>query len=210
MRKGLRDQEKMNMEGILERNRDREVDLEAVHPNVPDHIRNYDPEVDPEQDCKDPGQEIVDHTRNLFPEEDPFPEGDVNRPKGDQLPERDLLQENDPFLEEDPDQFPGKRDLCQEGDPEDQSQGLEDPFQDPDREDLYQDPEDPYLDPATDVRIRKNINLEVDQGIERDPGQSHPENLQNRKKGSIRSERRKVDQDRKEDLVPEIGSKLIK
>ena len=135
---------------------------------------------------------------------------DVNPRKEDRPLEEDLPQENDPYLEEDRDLFLENEDPYQEEDPEDRSPDQEDLCQDRDKEDLYQDPEDLYPDLAIDVRTRKNTNLEVDRETGRSPVQNRLENLRNPERESIQREKRKVDQDQKEDLVLEIGNKLIK
>lgn len=204
LQKDLQDLEKMNMVEILEKNQDKEVNLEVVaRQNVLDHIPRFALEVDLELDYKDRGQEIVDLILNLFPDEDLFLVEGVNRLKEDQLLEEDLLRENDPFLEEDQDLFLENEDLYREEDPDDQSRDL-------DKEDPYHDLEDHYLDLAIDVKTRKNTNLEVDRETEKNLDRNHLESLRNPEKESIRKEKHKVDQDQKEDLVPEIGNKLIK
>lgn len=207
MRKDLQDLERMNMEGTLEKNQDKGVDLEVSVQNVLDHTRNYDPEADPEPEFKDLGPEIVDLIRNPFLGEDLCLEEDVSRRKEGQHPEEDLHLGKDHFLEEDRDLFLANEDLYQEEDPGDQFQGLEDRYQDHDREDLYQDPEGHCLDLVIDVKIRKSTNLVVGRRIGSDLGQNHLGNLRNREKGSFRKERLKVDQDLEEDLVLEIGNK---
>lgn len=204
LQKDLQDLEKMSMVEILEKNQDKEVNLEVViHQNVLDHILRFALEVDPELDYKDHGREIVDLILNLFPDEDLFLVEGVNHLKEDQLLEEDLLRENDPFLEEDQDLFLENEDLYREEDPGDQSRDL-------DKEDLYHDLEDHYLDLAIDVKIRKSTNLEVDRETEKNLDRNHLESLRNPEKENIQREKHKVDQDQKEDLVPEIGNKLIK
>ncbi|CAL7950908.1 unnamed protein product [Xylocopa violacea] len=211
LQKDLRDREKMSMEETLEKNRDREVDLEVViRPNAPDRTPSFDLEADPGLDYKDLGLEIVGLTRNPYLDEDPFLADDVNRQKGDQLPEEDPHRGNDHFPEGGQDLYLENEGLCQEEDPGDQSRGREDLCRDLDKEDLYQDPEDLYLDLATDARTRKSINLVADRETGRSLAQSHLESLQSPERGSIRREKLKADRGQRGDLVREIGSKLKK